>query len=271
MLWFEPQEELERLGMLHGRADRLRFLSKPDASRTDRRGAGRCAEAEHSRDGLDLSKFGRSAADQAALNLLKQWPYPSSSRLTAGALDRHDAPDVSGEFGDCGASRPGRTPLDYPEVDGYCSGCGWRQRAKGGAPQGAAGLLAGRKAGARARVPSADVRDELTRVHDDHTASWALGQQAPDVLMLRSAWRQSPVRSLRRRPLGERAVSRARRKRLARARSVQVPASPDPTTSNCLVQRRLRPSVTRFAGVQEHGVDHDELGDPMTRGSAGCA
>lgn len=71
--WFESESDLEFLGTLHGRADRLRFLSQ----RMHRELMGEIRwtpeEVERTGDGLDVQTLELSTADRAALDLLGNW------------------------------------------------------------------------------------------------------------------------------------------------------------------------------------------------------
>ncbi|MFN7982489.1 MAG: Rv1355c family protein [Vicinamibacterales bacterium] len=224
VLWFESQEELERLGMLHGRADRLRFLSKQMHRELIAEVRWTPAEAEHSRDGLDLRSLELSAADQAALNLLKQWPTLSVLKQTDGgrALEDMTRRMFLASSAIAVLQVPGRTPLDYLEGGRILQRVWLAATGEGVAvhPQGALVYSLARLE----REPeslSADVRDELTRVRDEYRELVPANGGA-DVLMLRLSVAPEPsVRSLRR-PLGS-VLSAAPDARLARARSVQVP------------------------------------------------
>lgn len=205
VLWFDAASELERLGTLHGRADRLRFLSQ----RMHREMMGELRwtreEAERTRDGLDVLSLDLTASDEAALHVFRNWASMSVLKQIGGGR----ALEESARKAFVSSSAVGVVQVDDRTARGYLEGGRALQRlwlaatGEGVAvhPQGALVYLLARYEDAPDTL-SDDEREELADMAHDFRALVPQRGRA-NVLVLRFSLADPPSTRSLRRPLDE--------------------------------------------------------------------
>lgn len=200
LTWFDTEAQLEHLGTLHGRADRLRFLSETMHRELFAELRWSPEEAACTRDGLDVRTLALGPVDEAALRLLSHWPTLSVLKEIEGGRALQDLTRKAFVASSAVVvlRMPGNTPRDYVE-GGRALQRLWLAATREGVsvhPQGALVYLLKRLADAPDTFSPAE-REELTAVARDFHALVPADGGANIMLLRVGRAASSSVRSLR--------------------------------------------------------------------------
>lgn len=117
LTWFDTEPQLEHLGTLHGRADRIRFLSETMHRELFAELRWSPEEAACTRDGLDVRTLALGPVDEAALRLLSHWPTLAVLKQIEGGRALLDLTRKAFVASSAVVvlRMPGDTPRDYVE------------------------------------------------------------------------------------------------------------------------------------------------------------